>query len=329
MTDTTLPPLDVLTVGEAMALFIAEQPGPLSQVSQFRRATAGAELNVAIGLARLGLRVGYLTRLGTDSLGEHVLHTLRSEGVDERYVTRDEAHSTGFMLKSRETDGRDPQIEYHRQHSAARQMGPADQPTATGRLARHLHLTGIPPALSPSLRQLVFHLAGAARAQGMSISFDPNLRPRLWASPDDMLDTLNQLASLSDWILPGLAEGQLLSGRERPQDVAEFFLAQGAQRVIVKLGAAGAWYAEAAGGASGPVPGCPVPAVLDSVGAGDGFAVGVISALLEGARTAAAVARGNAIGARVVQFPGDSDGLPTRDELQRLMTEPASSPLPA
>lgn len=329
MTDTALPPLDVLTVGEAMALFIAEHPGPLSQVSQFRRATAGAELNVAIGLARLGLRVGYLTRLGTDSLGEHVLHTLRIEGVDERYVTRDDAHGTGFMLKSRETDGRDPQVEYHRQHSAARQMGPADRPTATGRLARHLHLTGIPPALSPSLRQLVFDLAGAARAQGMSISFDPNLRPRLWASPDDMLDTLNQLASLSDWVLPGLAEGQLLSGREQPQDVAEFFLAQGAQRVIVKLGEAGAWYAEAAGGASGPVPGCPVPAVLDSVGAGDGFAVGVISALLESASTAAAVARGNAIGARVVQFPGDSDGLPTRDELQRLMTEPASSPLPA
>lgn len=329
MTDTTLPPLDVLTVGEAMALFIAEQPGPLAGVSLFRRATAGAELNVAIGLARLGLRVGYLTRLGSDSLGQQVLDTLRREGVDDRYVTRDDTHSTGLMLKSRETDGRDPQIEYHRQHSAARQMGPDDLPAAPGRLARHLHLTGIPPALSPGLRQLVFDLAERARAQGMSISFDPNLRPRLWASRDEMVDTVNQLARRCDWILPGLSEGQQLSGREQPQAIADFFLAQGAQRVIVKLGAAGAWHAEAAGGASGRVPGCPVPAVLDSVGAGDGFAAGVISALLEGASTAAAVARGNAIGARVVQFPGDSDGLPTRDELHRLMADPSPSPLPA
>ena len=151
--------LDVLTVGEAMALFIAAQPGTLSDVSEFRRTVAGAELNVAVGLRRLGFRVGYVSRVGADSLGEQLLAFMASESIDTRYVTVDGAHPTGLMLKSLEPDGRDPRVEYFRRGSAASHLSLADRPTDDITTVRHLHLTGISLALSDSARELVFEMA--------------------------------------------------------------------------------------------------------------------------------------------------------------------------
>jgi 2-dehydro-3-deoxygluconokinase len=305
--------LDVITAGEAMALFAAQQPGPLEAVTAFTRSSAGAELNVAIGLARLGFRVAYVTRLGNDSFGRALAAAMAREGIDTRLAKVDKAHPTGFMLKSRSTDGSDPQIEYFRRGSAASRMGPADVPAAACKTARHLHLTGIFPAVSPTTREFVFALAAAARAAGLTISFDPNLRPSLWPSHADMVDCLDRLAALADWVLPGIDEGRTLSGQASPEAIAAHYLARGARGVAVKLGPDGAYVATAA--QRDHVPGVPVARVVDTVGAGDGFAVGVISALLEGRSLSDAAARGNRIGARVVQFPGDSDGLPTRAEL--------------
>ena len=307
--------LDVITAGEPMVLFAAQQAGPLEQATSFARATAGAELNVAIGLARLGLRVGYVSRLGADSFGRAIEAVLDREGIDRAQVSTDPLHPTGFMLKSRSDDGSDPAIEYFRRGSAASRMQAKDYPRAYCADSRHLHLTGIYVAVSESTREFVFEMARDARAGGRSISFDPNLRPGLWGSQAEMVETLNQLASLSDTVLPGLAEGRLLTGRDTPDEIAGFYLERGARRVVIKLGPEGAYYADAEG--QGRVPGRPVKQVVDTVGAGDGFAVGVVSGLLEGLPLPAAVARGNAIGARVVQFPGDSDGLPTREQLVR------------
>lgn len=309
--------LDVITAGEAMVLFAAQQPGLLDEVTAFTRTTAGAELNVAIGLARLGLRVGYLSRLGHDSFGRFLAATLDREGIDRQHVAIDHDHATGFMLKSRSDDGRDPQIEYFRRGSAASHMQAGELDRAYCAAARHLHLTGIYVGVSPSTREMIFELAAKARQAGQSISFDPNLRPALWRSQSEMIECLNRLSSLSDWVLPGLAEGQLLTGRDSAQGIADFYLERGAKGVVVKLGPEGAYFATAH--ERGLQPGVPVSRIVDTVGAGDGFAVGVVSGLLEGLTLAAATVRGNAIGARVVQFPGDSDGLPTRDELNALL----------
>jgi 2-dehydro-3-deoxygluconokinase len=305
--------LDVVTAGEAMVQFAAQQPGPLDRVEHFDRITAGAELNVAIGLARLGLRVGYISALGQDSFGRFLAAVLEREGIDRAQVGIDTDHPTGFMLKSRSDDGSDPQTEYFRRGSAASHLASSAALRAYAAAARHLHLTGIYVAVSPSTRELVFELAADARAGKRSISFDPNLRPSLWRTRSEMIDCMNQLAALSDWVLPGLAEGRLLTGRDSPQAIADFYLERGARGVVIKLGPEGAYHASA--DARDTAPGVRVERVVDTVGAGDGFAVGVISALLEGLPLADAAARGNAIGARVVQFPGDCDGLPTRHEL--------------
>ena len=304
---------DVLTVGEPMALFMAAEPGDLHAVHDFRRAAAGAEPNVATGLARLGLRTGYITRLGDDSFGRFLANELAREGIDRSLVQVDASRPTGFMLKTRAADGSDPQIEYFRKGSAASALGPDDAPAGVFP-ARHLHLTGITPALSPSALELVVHLARQARSAGATISFDPNLRPRLWPSPEAMAQTINALAALADTVLPGLSEGTQLTGHTTPEAIADFYLERGASQVAVKLGPQGAFY-KRKDGLRGIADGIPVERIVDTVGAGDGFAVGVVSALLEGLDLAAAAARGNAIGARVVGFPGDSDGLPTRAQL--------------
>jgi len=311
-------PLDVLTAGEALVLLAAEMPGALEQVDRFRRFSAGAELNVAIGLSRLGLRVGYVSRVGDDAFGRFLLAEMEREGLTRDFVAIDAARSTGFMLKSLAVGGADPAIDYYRRGSAASALDAAELARGAPVAARHVHLTGILPALSAGCRELAFAMATTARAQGRRVSFDPNLRPRLWPSHDDMIATVNALASRCDVVLPGLSEGRLLTGRERAEDIAAFYLDLGAAAVVVKLGAEGAFCADR-GGLRALVPGVVVQRVVDTVGAGDGFAVGVISGLLEGLDLKAATRRANAIGARMLQFPSDSDGLPTRQELDDLV----------
>jgi dehydrogluconokinase len=304
--------IDILSFGETMAMFVAEQNGELADVGHFHKRIAGADSNVAIGLSRLGFNVAWLSRVGADSLGKFVIDTLEKEGLDCRHVDIDPAHPTGFQLKSRTDDGSDPVVEYFRRGSAASHLSvrSIDPPLLK---ARHLHATGIPPALSASAREMSFELMTRMRSAGRSVSFDPNLRPSLWTSEQQMIREINRLAALAHWVLPGLSEGRLLTGFEDPADIAAFYLDQGVEAVAIKLGPHGAYYRTRLD--EGFVAGVPVATVVDTVGAGDGFAVGLISALLENHSVAQAVQRANWIGSRAVQSRGDMEGLPTRAEM--------------
>lgn len=306
--------LDVLSLGETMALLVAQEPGPLAQVQHFSKRLAGADSNVAIGLARLGFKVGWISRVGADSFGAYVRHTIEAEGVDTSQVEVDPQRSTGFMLKSRSVDGSDPAIEYYRRGSAASQLGLPHFHQDYALKARHVHTTGITPALSPAAHDLVAHAMKTMRAAGRTVSFDPNLRPSLWPDVSTMRDTLNALAAHADWVLPGHEEGRLLTGQTTPADVAAWYLDRGAAAVVVKLGVEGAYF-RTARGEQGHVPGVPVPQVVDTVGAGDAFAVGIISARLEGLDWTQALQRANWIASRALQVIGDMEGLPTRREL--------------
>ena len=306
--------LDVVTFGEAMLLLVADRPGPIEEAESFVKRTAGAETNVAIGLARLGLAVGWVSRLGTDSMARYLLGAMQREGVDCSHVVCDPAQRTGFQFKGRVAGGGDPPVEYHRKGSAASllQLDQIDEPWLTS--ARHLHATGVFPALSDNCLSVAQRSLELMRAAGRTISFDPNLRPSLWPSPQRMREVINGLAVQADWVLPGLEEGRFLTGADTPEGVARFYRERGVKRVVVKLGPEGAYFEDEAG--SGRVPGFPVEQVVDTVGAGDGFAVGVISALMEGRSVVDAVRRGAWIGARAVQVLGDTEGLPTRVELE-------------
>lgn len=298
-----------------MLLLVADRPGPLEDAQSFHKRTAGAETNVAIGLSRLGLKVGWASRLGTDSMGRALLAAMRAEGIDCSHVIIDATQRTGFQFKGRVTDGSDPPIEYHRKGSAASHMGPADVDEAWLRSARHLHATGVFAAISDTSLQAALKSMDVMRAAGRTISFDTNLRPTLWSSTETMRHWVNELASRADWVLPGIEEGLLLTGHDKPEDVAKFYRERGAKLVVVKLGAEGAYYDSDVAGI-GRVDGFPVKEVIDTVGAGDGFAAGVVSALLEGRSVPDAVRRGAWIGARAVQVLGDTEGLPTRAQLE-------------
>jgi len=306
--------LDVITIGEAMAMFVATETGELAEVEHFMKRVAGAELNVATGLARLGLSVGWVSRVGEDSFGRFVLNALAKEGIDARGVSKDGRYATGFQLKSKVENGTDPIVEYFRKGSAASHLSPDDFNEAYFASARHLHLSGVAAALSESSYALLDHAARTMKAQGKTLSFDPNLRPTLWKSEAEMVEKLNQLAFQADWVLPGLKEGMILTGQQTPEAIADFYLTRGVRTVVIKTGSDGAWY-KTADGEQGAVAAIKVDNVVDTVGAGDGFAVGVISALLEGQPLRQAVQRGNKIGSLAIQVQGDSEGLPTREAL--------------
>ena len=306
--------LDVITIGEAMAMFVAREPGELSGVEHFFKRIAGAELNVATGLARLGMKVSWVSRVGDDSFGHFVLDSLKKEGIDASGVTLDGRYPTGFQLKSKVENGTDPTVEYFRKGSAASHLSKEDFRAGCFGIARHLHLSGVAAALSHSSYELLEHAATAMKAAGKTISFDPNLRPSLWNSEAEMVEKLNRLAFQADWVLPGLKEGTILTGEKTPEGIADFYLRRGVKAVAIKTGADGAWF-RTADGEEGAVAAVKVDNVVDTVGAGDGFAVGVISALLEGKTLPQAVARGNKIGSLAIQVQGDSEGLPTREAL--------------
>ncbi|TNH05567.1 sugar kinase [Testudinibacter sp. TR-2022] len=308
------PLLDVITYGEAMVMFVATEFGELSEINHFAKRAAGAELNVAIGLARLGLEVAWLSRVGHDSFGKFILQQLAKENIHSELVTIDSRYPTGFQLKSKAVNGTDPAVEYFRKGSAASHLSLVDFNPDAFLNARHLHLSGVAAALSDSTYQLSLHFADFMRTAGKTVSFDPNLRPTLWKSEQEMVYHLNQLAFKADWVLPGIKEGYILTGLTSSEAIADFYLEQGVKAVIIKLGEQGAYFKDHQGN-QGTAPACFIENVVDTVGAGDGFAVGVISALLEGKTLQQAVERGNRIGSLAIQAIGDSEGLPNRAQL--------------
>lgn len=308
--------LDVVTFGEPMAMFFAHEVGPLDDVVTFSKALAGAETNVATGLSRLGLTTGLVTKLGDDTFGRFITKALNKENIDTSSIVVTKEYQTGMLVKSKVIDG-DPEVQYFRKNSAASKLGAEDFSEEYFGNATHLHMTSIPSALSKECNEFTVRTLDFMKEEGKTISFDPNLRPSLWPDEITMVNTINELALKCDWFLPGISEGKVLTGYDNPEEIADFYLNKGIKLVVIKLGADGAYYKTKS--EKGFVRGFKVSEVVDTVGAGDGFAVGVISALLEKLPIKEAVVRGNAIGALAVMSPGDSDGLPNKEGLARFI----------
>ncbi|AXY24878.1 2-dehydro-3-deoxygluconokinase [Suicoccus acidiformans] len=310
--------LDVVTFGEPLFMFYANETGDLEDVNSFSRALAGAETNVVTGVSRLGMKAGQVTKLGDDMFGRFLIRAMEAEGLDTNGVQVDPNERTGMYVKAKVDQG-DPPTEYFRKGSAASKISPEDFDAEYFNNARHLHMTSIPAALSDSSFDFTFKVAKEVKQMGKSISFDPNLRPTLWSSQDKMIDAVNELVQYCDIFLPGVSEGQILIRKEdaTPEEIAQFYIEKGVPTVVVKVGDKGAYYATH-DGQTGTVPGYSVE-VVDTVGAGDGFAVGVTTGLLEGLSLEEAILRGNAIGALQVNHPGDNDGLPTQEQLKVFM----------
>lgn len=304
----------VVTFGESMVVFNPAARGPLRYVHTFHRSLAGAESNVAIGVTRLGHSAGWFSRVGEDEFGRYVVQTLRGEGVDLSRVVCDPAAQTGICFKELPAAG-DPAVIYYRRGSAASRMSPADIDESYIAGAGLLHVTGITPALSGSCRATVLAAAETARAAGVRVSFDPNYRRRLW-SPEEARPVFIEIARRSDVILPGLDEGEIITGQTGAEAVARALLALGPSLVAVKLGAGGALLCDHEG--CSLVPGFPVQPV-DSVGAGDAFAAALLSGLLDSRTPLEAARRACAAGAMATQVIGDWEGMPDAAGLERFL----------
>jgi 2-dehydro-3-deoxygluconokinase len=302
---------EVLTCGETMA--VLRGPGPLRLGGSLELSVAGAESNVAIGLARLGHQAGWVGRVGADEPGELVQRTLRAEGVDVSGVTTDPSRPTGLMLAERRI-GDLVRVTYYRSGSAGSRLSPADILPRIGEGVRLLHLTGITAALSDTARQCVTDAAARAREAGVAVSVDVNYRARLW-TPAEARATLLPLTSQADIVFASADELAMLAGHDDVQVAAQEMLARGAGQVVVKRGADGATaYAD---GATVSVPARQVT-VADVVGAGDAFVAGYLSAHLDGAGTRDCLDRATVTAAFAIARSGDWEGLPTRAELALL-----------
>ena len=313
---------EVVTLGECLASFVASDPGPLAEARSFVRHIAGAEANVAVGLARLGHEVAYIGRIGGDGFGTAIVRGLRAEGVDTRYLAVDDSAPTGVMFRERRAIGA-MDVAYHRSGSAGSRLTPDDVDRAVDDglfdEARWLHLTGITPALSGSARTATMRALAAGRDAGATISFDVNLRRRLW-SDQEAGPVIRDLASRVDVVLGSTDELALvaeLGPETAPEQLVAAVAASGPGTVVVKLGRDGALGRDAE--ESMAEPGFAVAQVIDPVGAGDAFCAGFIAGRLDGVDLATALRMANACGALAVAASGDQSGLPDRDELARLL----------
>ncbi|MCI1984764.1 MAG: sugar kinase [Bifidobacteriaceae bacterium] len=299
-----------------MTLLSAEQEGDFGDVVSFDASVAGAELNVSVGLARLGQHPVYMTKVGTDPFGVRICRFAKRNGIDTSFIGIDKTRRTGSMLKSKVRNG-DPSTFYFRKDSPASTIDSHDVEKLLGSGATVLHMTGIFPPLSNETRAASMRLMDEAHERGMFVSFDVNVRPALWNSHEQMVDTLALLSSKADLVLPGGGEGKELFGVEKIDEIGGAFIDNGAHYVVVKDGPRGAYATD--GQNEIYVPGFVVDKVVDTVGAGDGFAAGVLSSLLEDDSMARALTRGCAVGAIQTQFVSDNEGLPTLAELEKFM----------
>ncbi len=315
---------EVVTLGECLVSFVGAEPGSLATTTTFRTFAAGAEANVAVGLARLGRRVAFIGRVGDDGLGLRIVRSLRAEGVDVDGLTADPSAATGLMVRERHGFG-PSEVVYARAGSAGSRLGPEDVVAAEARgvfaAAAWLHITGITPALSSTARAAVSAALDVARAAGASVSLDLNLRRRLWTE-SEAGSVLRTLAGRVDVVIAATDEAAVvtgLPGGTEPAELATTLIALGPSLAVLKLGSAGA-LALGPDGRLVSAPGLPVAAVVDPVGAGDAFCAGFIDARLSGLDLPEALRRANACGAAAVAALGDQPGLPTAAELMRLLS---------
>ncbi len=324
--------LDVLCLGETIVDFFPERAGiGLADATRFDRHLGGAPANVAVGLARLGVRAGLCTLVGRDAFGDFLVGALTAEGVDVRGVGRHPHAKTGVTFVA-VAEGGERSFTFYRDGCADQRVGPDDVDPTLVAAARVLHIGSSTLVLDGPRAATHAALAAAADA-GAVVSMDPNLRLHLW--PDAATARARTLEALARAHVVKLAEDELvpLFGTADPAAAAAVAHALGPPLVVITRGARGAEVHH--GGRRDEIPAEAV-AVLDTTGAGDGFVAGFLAALLpalpigpevgpEGpaervaglsadAVTAAAVF-GCKVAGRVVTRFGATSALPRRSEL--------------
>ena len=307
---------EIVTIGETMVLLYGEDTtAPLRFGERLKLDFAGADSNFAIAMSRLGYRSAWISRLGDEPLGDLVLNAIAREGVDVSQVIRDPTRNTGLYLKHHDATGV-TRIQYYRRGSAASNLQPDDLNPDHFRDTRLVHLNGMTFALSESCARTMRRAVELTLDSGAMISLDLNLRLQLWS-----------IESAREAIGPVIQKSSAIFGTE--EEFLDYF---GVSDIDEALGAAvalGPRIAAAKMGPDGAVAlvdglrfahgGYNAPAVVDVVGAGDGFDAGFLASYLRGLSPYECLRRANLCGACAVATPGDFQGYPTLEEMERLL----------
>lgn len=331
--------LSAVCLGETMAMLTPAQSAPLHQATELSFGIGGAESNVAMGLAAMGLEAHWIGRVGRDGFGTRILNDLQAHGVGTSGVEIDPDRPTGLYVKipaaelpapsgsSVEPPAVEPpavepvvpggsSVLYYRQGSAASAMGPATllNPVVASLLkdASLIHLSGITAALSPGCAELSRSILSAPR-EGRTVSFDVNWRPALWVDKDPSI--LAELANLADVVLVGSDEAELAFGTD---DETELRRLLPDPAVLVIKNADISAVALNRDGSRVEVPALAVE-VLEPVGAGDAFAAGYLSGLLMGLNQKSCLRRGHISAAATLTVRGDRGPLPADEVMSAVL----------
>jgi 2-dehydro-3-deoxygluconokinase len=308
--------MTVLTLGETMALFDPVADGPPSIGMTYGLRFAGAESNFAIALARLGVAVRWVSRLGNDAVGDLIAGALREEGVDVRWVARSSNAGTGAFMKIRDHGA--TRVQYFRRGSASSYLVPSDLPEDAVAGIALGHLTGITLALGEGPRTLAYGMAERLHGAGRLLTFDANYRASLWNDAVAARRAQEPLLPFVDWYLCGAEEARALWGVGSLEALEQRIRSAGARQVVIRVGSDGAYVDREV------VAPPRVVAVHDEIGAGDAFDAGFVYALLRGGAPAECVRAGHVIAAHALRGTGDWETLPYLDDVRDQLTEAAT-----
>lgn len=308
----------VLTIGDAMITMNPLTTGPLRYVSQFERKVGGAELNFAIGCARLGINTRWISRLGKDEFGRVIYNFARGEGVDMSAVKFVEGYPTSINFKEIQEDGSGKTF-YYRFQSPILTLKPEDITDELFEGIHLVHLTGVFLAINPKNRVIVKEIIKKAKEKTIPISFDPNIRLKLWTI-EDARKVYQEILPEVDILLTGLDEIRLLFEKESQHDLGQIAEQYNISDFVIKDGGNGSylyrngeWIKKDAYKVK----------VVDTVGAGDGFDAGYIYGYLNHYKPTELLTFANAVGGLVTTVSGDNEGLPYLEEVQAFINNEA------
>lgn len=301
---------NILTIGDSMITMNPQKKGPLRNVTHFERNIGGAELNFAIGCSRLGLQTKFISRVGQDDFGRFIYNFLRGEGIDTNDVTFVEGHPTSLNFKEIQEDG-EGETYYYRTNAPISTMNESAINEEMLEGIDVVHLTGVFLSLYKNNLRVVKKIIQIARKKRIMISFDPNIRLKMWTK-EEAKETFDQILPDIDILLAGAEEAQDMFGSSSDEKLEEVAQQYNISSLVIKDGANGSkmyrnnkWVYEKA---------YEVEAI-DSVGAGDGFNAGFIYAYLRGFECNELLNFANCVGAMVTTVVGDNEGLPYLNEV--------------
>ena len=304
---------EFITIGETCAVMTSKSIGRMRYSEGFELRPGGAEGTVAVGVKRLGHTAGWISQLGEDELGHYILSFIQGEGVDVSNVRMVPDKQTGLFVRERLPLGEARHF-YYRTGSAFSEIAPEALQEDYISSAKILHITGITPALSKTCRRTIDAAVEIAKTHRLTITFDPNLRLKLWRV-DEARPVIERLMKSADYVLPGIEEMHALYGTRSVERLLDHLHEIGCERIVLKLGKEGAMLSLPSG--TETLAGYPVESPVDLMGAGDAFAAGFIAGILKGMAPADSVDLANFVAGMSIRLPGNIESLPTWDEVNR------------